>query len=160
MWFTKFQLIASALVSAGLALSAGAETNQKTTANKELKKLAGTWEVVSVESNGRKAADDEIRGLAYVFEASVKWKLQKDGQTQAEGTLTIDATKEPPRIDYKIVTSISEESKGKSSLGIYELDGDRLKVCRTWPDNDQRSSQFAAAAASKCILTEFKRKIK
>lgn len=143
-----------------MVIAAGAQTDKKTTVKKELKKLAGTWEVVSVESNGRKGAEGELTGLAYVFEADGKWKLQKDGENQAEGTYTIDPAKEPPTIDYKIVSSISEESKGKSSLGIYKLDGDKLTVCRTWPDNEQRPTEFVAGEESKCILTVFTRKKK
>ncbi len=160
MPWIKRNLAPIALLFASMAIAAGEETDRETTVKKELKKLEGTWEVVSVESNGRKGAEGELTGLAYVFEANGKWKLQKDGESQAEGTFTIDPTKNPPTIDYKIVSSISEESKGKTSLGIYKLDGDKLTVCRTWPDNDQRPAEFAASAESKCILTEFNRKKK
>jgi uncharacterized protein (TIGR03067 family) len=160
MLLTKKCLAATALLAVSLVLAAEEQTDKKTPVKKELKKFAGTWEVVSVESDGRKAAEGEIEGLAYIFEANGKWRLQKDGDTQAEGTFTIDPAKDPPTIDYKIVSSISEQSKGKSSLGIYNLEGDRLKVCRTWPDHDQRPTEFAAPAESKCILTEFKRKKK
>jgi RNA polymerase sigma factor (sigma-70 family) len=127
-------------------------------AQKELKKLAGTWEVLSVESNGRKDRKDDIKGLAYVFEANGKWKLKKDEDIRAEGTFKIDTTKKPATIDYKIVSSIDKGSIGKTSLGIFKLDGDKLTVCRTWPDNDDRPTEFTAGADSKCILTEFKRK--
>jgi uncharacterized protein (TIGR03067 family) len=157
---TKRNLAPIVLLFASIAIAAGEQTDKKTTVKKELKKLEGTWEVVSVESNGRKAAEGELTGLAYVFEANGKWKLQKDGESQAEGTYTIDPTKKPPTIDYKIASSIVEETKGKPSLGIYKLDGDKLTVCRTWPDNDQRPTEFAAAAESKCILTVFNRKKK
>jgi RNA polymerase sigma factor (sigma-70 family) len=126
---------------------------------KALKQLAGTWEVLSVESNGRKGKEGEVTGLTYVFETSGKWKLMKDDDVQAEGTFKIDPSKKPATIDYKIVSSIAADSKGKSSLGIYELNGDKLKVCRTWPDNDQRPEEFEAGSDSKCILTQFKRKV-
>lgn len=157
---TKRNLAPIILLFASMAIAAGEQADKKTAVKKALKKLEGTWEVVSVESNGMKGAEADVTGLAYVFEANGKWKLQKDGETQAEGAFTIDPAKEPPTIDYKIVSSISEESKGKSSLGIYKLDGDKLTVCRSWPDNDQRPTEFAAAAESKCILTVFIRKKK
>jgi RNA polymerase sigma factor (sigma-70 family) len=131
---------------------------KNTAVKKALRKLAGTWQVMTVESDGKTGAAEDIKGLAYVFEANGKWKLARDDQTLAEGTFVIDPAKDPPTIDYKIVSTTAEQDKGKSSLGIYELDGDRLKVCRTWPDNDQRPTAFAAPAGSKCILTEFQRK--
>lgn len=160
MRLTRWRLAVPALLAAGLVLGAGEQTDKESAARKESKKLEGTWQVISVESDGRKAAEDDIKGLVYVFEAGGKWRLQKDDQTLAEGTFTIDPAKGPATIDYKIVSSTAEQAKGKSGLGIYELDGDRLKVCRTWPDNDQRPTEFAAAVGSKCILTEFKRKPK
>jgi uncharacterized protein (TIGR03067 family) len=52
---------------------------------------------------------------------------------------------------------MSETMKGTTSLGIYELDGDTLKVCRTWSDNDTRPTEFAAGKDGKLILSEFKR---
>jgi RNA polymerase sigma factor (sigma-70 family) len=160
MPWTRLNLASIVLVFVRMAMVAGEQTDRDATVKQELKKLEGTWEVVSVESDGRQGAAEDLKGLAYVFETNGKWKLQKDGEAQAEGTFTVDPAQKPRRIDYKIESSISEESKGKSSLGIYELDGDTLKVCRTWPDHDQRPTEFAAGAGSKCILTELKRKRK
>src|SRR5262245_42026785 len=140
---------------AGFAVAPAAD--EKADVKKELEKLAGTWKVLAVESNGLKAEGDELKDLRYVFKKDGTWELQKDGQVQAYGTYSLDTSKQPPTIDYKIVESISETSKGKTSLGIYELDGDSLRVCRSWPDKDERPTDFSAGPDSKNILGEYQR---
>jgi uncharacterized protein (TIGR03067 family) len=124
---------------------------------KEMKKFAGTWAVVAVESNGRKGAEEDLKPLRYVFDAGGKWKLRRDDETIAEGTYEVDPTKKPRTIDFKIVSTVSERDKGATSLGIYEIEGDTLKVCRDWPGEGKRPSDFSAAADSKQILGEYKR---
>src|SRR5579864_4156047 len=54
---TKRNLANIVLLFASMALAAGEQEDKKSTVKKELKKLEGTWEVVSVESNGRKEAE-------------------------------------------------------------------------------------------------------
>jgi len=146
-----------ALVSLTGLLAATAPATKDSPVKKEVAKLAGTWVVSTVESNGRSATDDELEGLRYVFTADGAWKLQKATQTLAEGTYKLDPAKKPKTIDYQIVKTIAAQDKGKTSLGIYELAGDRLKVCRTWPENEERPGDFSAGPGSKRILTEFKR---
>src|SRR5947209_11138945 len=124
-------------------------------AKKEMKTLAGTWAAVSVESNGKKASDEEIKEIRYVFDAKGKWQLKSKGETIGEGTYTIDPTAKPKAITYKITTSISKKDDGKTSVGIYEVEGDYLKVCRTWPENLERPKEFSAGPDSKTILSEF-----
>jgi uncharacterized protein (TIGR03067 family) len=127
-------------------------------AKKELKKFEGTWVPVSVESNGKIGAEEDVKKVRYVFAADGKYKYLLDGNDVLEGTITIDPSKKPKTIDYKITRDDSGGgNKDKTSLGIYELDGDVLKVCRTWPENDKRPTEFAAPAGSKLILSEFKR---
>jgi uncharacterized protein (TIGR03067 family) len=138
-------------------LSPAADDEKEAAVKKEMKMLEGTWKVVSVESNGRKAADDEIKDFHYVYGADGKWKLMNGDQTLSEGTYKLDPSKSPKTIDYAIEKAPVERDKGKSSLGIYELDGDRLRVCRAWPGKDKRSAEFAAGADSECILAEYKR---
>jgi uncharacterized protein (TIGR03067 family) len=101
-----------------------------------------------------------LKGIRYVFKADGTFRLEKDGEAQMEGTIKLDPAKKPKQIDYKIEKSTSEAWKGVTSRGIYELDGDTLKVCRTWPDNDTRPTEFAAGKDSKLILSEFKREKK
>jgi uncharacterized protein (TIGR03067 family) len=121
-------------------------------AKKERKKLAGVWAVVSVESDGRKAAEDELKGLSYVFDEGGKWKLRKDGDAIAEGDFVIDPKKDPKTIDFRIASTVSERDKGKTSLGICEIDGDTLRICRDWPGEGKRPADFSAGSDSERVL--------
>jgi uncharacterized protein (TIGR03067 family) len=149
-------LVCLALGALGTAGVLAAE-DKKAAVQAELKKLAGTWKVQAVESNGRKGTDDELKGLRYVFKKDGKWELCKDDQTLARGTFTIDPTMKPKTIDFKIEESTGEGAKGKKSLGIYELEGNDLKVCRDWPGEGARPTDLSAGAESKRILGEYKR---
>ena len=48
------------------------------------------------------------------------------GQVNFKAKFTIDPTKKPKTIDYKMTEG---PTKGKTHLGIYELDGDTVKFC-------------------------------
>jgi uncharacterized protein (TIGR03067 family) len=138
-------------------LLAAADSAEEQAAKKEMEKLAGTWTVTTVESNGRKAAAEDIKDLRYVFKADGTWKLQKGSDALAEGTFKLDPSKKLRAIDYAITSSVNDRDKGKTSLGVYELAGDTMKVCRTWPGEGERPDEFAAGTDSKRILTEFTR---
>jgi uncharacterized protein (TIGR03067 family) len=50
---------------------------------------------------------------------------------------TIDPTKKPKTIDYVMLAGLT---KGKKQLGIYELDGDRVKFCFAAPGQERPSA--------------------
>jgi uncharacterized protein (TIGR03067 family) len=60
------------------------------------------------------------------------------------GTFVLDPGKKPKTIDIKFTEG---PEKGNTSLGIYELDGDTLKICLTITAKD-RPTEFAAKAKS------------
>ena len=145
------------LVVAFAAAAVADDDGAKKAAADEMKKFAGTWAPVAVEVNGMKLDEEMIKELRYVFKEDGTWKLTAGDNTVADGTFTVDPTKKPKTIDYKIVNSFQEEDKGKTSLGIYELDGDKLKVCRCMPAKAKRPDAFAAPADSMNLISEFKR---
>jgi uncharacterized protein (TIGR03067 family) len=146
--------LGSLLACACLAgFGAGKMTNHQ---GDDAKKLAGTWQVIAVEADGRKGSEEELKGLKYVFDAEGGWKLQNNGDTIAEGTYKLASSKKPKAIDYKITWTASDD-KDKISLGVYEIDGDTLRVCRGFPGKQERPGEFTAPAGSSNILGEYKR---
>lgn len=106
------------LLAASCILSAGDATK------KDLDRIQGEWKPVSVTINGE-------RVNAKVFSADrmlIKNKafVQKAGGKTVAGTFELDASKSPPHIDEE---SPGPEEQPIKSVGIYELDGDTLKVC-------------------------------
>jgi uncharacterized protein (TIGR03067 family) len=92
-------------------------------AEKDLKKLVGTWEEVSHVADGKKMTADELKGMTVVIDASGKWEALKDGTSFLKGTLKLDPAKKPKAADYTI------EGSDMVAKGIYEVDGDTWKHC-------------------------------
>ena len=91
---------------------------------KDLKKMAGDCTPVLMQLNGKKQPEELLK--------SIKLTIRGDkyntvvGKEKDEGTLELDATKEPREMD--IITSVGE-NKGKPIRCIYEIKGDELRVC-------------------------------
>src|SRR5687768_16632699 len=84
----------------GVSATSAADDDKKKEVKKEMERLAGVWLPVTVETGGMKAdgTDDALKGLQYVFTADGKFRLEKDGEVQMEGTYTLDPSKKPKQI--------------------------------------------------------------
>jgi len=133
-----YTLIAMVMVS-----SAFADDTEK-----ELKKMAGTWECTSQTRDGTKSGADEIKGLTVVIEASGKWEAFRDGTSILKGTVKIDPSKKPKTADWAV------EGTDIVAKGIYDVDGDSFKHCFSLKD---RPTEFASKAGSEVTNAVFKR---
>lgn len=108
------------IASASVADEPKAEANQAAIA-KALETFAGTWEIASVQPDG---ATKNARQL--VFNKDGTYAAQdKNGMELWAGTFEIDPTAKPYVWDHR---SNDAKKEGKDVLGIYELEGDKLKV--------------------------------
>ena len=111
---------------------------------KELDALQGNWTLVASEGRGRKVSDEEIKthpGLAEID--GNKMRIFVKDLHDMEGVVRFDPTVTPKTIDY-LHLSDSDPDKGKMGLGIYELQGDSLRIC--WAITglkEGRPSQFS-----------------
>jgi uncharacterized protein (TIGR03067 family) len=104
--------------------------------------LQGEWEVVSAESNGEPPPPGLLDGAKFAFAGDALTLLGK------EGAFELDATHTPRRIDFV---------RGKArQLGIYELDGDTLKLC-VGPADD-RPTEFKTRPRTDHSLFVLRRK--
>lgn len=88
---------------------------------KALEEFTGTWEIVAVTPDG---ATKDARRL--VFKKDGTYAAQdKDGKELWAGTFEIDPTRTPKVWDHR---SHDAKKTGTDVLGIYEIDGDKLKV--------------------------------
>ncbi len=60
-----------------------------------------------------------------------------------EGTFELDATKSPPQLDVTVEKDVEGEVNGQKALGIYKLDGDKLKWCICEPSRNDRPIELA-----------------
>jgi uncharacterized protein (TIGR03067 family) len=140
------------LVLAVAVLMAVAPVMAEDAAKKEMAQLEGEWSMVSGELNG-----------ATIPEAMVKTgkRIAKDGETTIyfgkqlnfKAKFRIDPAKKPKAIDY---TMTAGPTKGKTHLGIYELDGDTVKFCFAAPGKD-RPTDFTAKEGSQQTFSVWKR---
>lgn len=98
---------------------------------KDLEKLQGTWAIVAMEAEGAKLPEEGYKGVKVVFE---KAKMTMGNGDNAEAAdISLEASKKP-----KWINSTSKD--GDKMQGIYELNGDNLKICMS-KETDPRNSK-------------------
>jgi uncharacterized protein (TIGR03067 family) len=120
---------------------------------KEMAQLEGEWTMVSGERDGQPLPDNFLQNAKRVAKDGVS-TISFGDRVYMKAKFSIDPMKKPKTIDYEIVEG---DNKGKKVLGIYEIDGDKVKFCFSTPDKD-RPSEFTAKAGSGNTLSVWKRK--
>jgi uncharacterized protein (TIGR03067 family) len=118
---------------------------------REVERLAGTWKVVAAERDGQ--ADEVSRDATTTFTKEGRLKVRFADNSEGEGTYKLDPTARTKAIDYTLDYG---PNKGKVLRGIYSLEGDTLKICRSDPDRE-RPADFATRADSGRMLFVLKR---
>ncbi len=132
--------------------SSGTLSDSKADLEKEVKKFQGTWTFESSETGGKKLVSDELKGLILIFEGD-KHTVKKGDEVIQVGTQILDLSKSPKAID---VTMTEGPNKGMVMLGIYEFDGDTLKVCFD-PQGKKRPTEFKTGPGSENFVNVHKR---
>ena len=130
----------------------GARADDKADAEKELKKLQGTWTFESVEVGGKEAPAADYKSMTVTFEGG-KFTVKTGDEVIQVGTEKLDPSKSPKAID---VTMTEGPNKGAVMLGIYEIDGDTLKVCFD-PQGKKRPTEFKSTPGSGDFVNVHKR---
>jgi uncharacterized protein (TIGR03067 family) len=123
---------------------------------KDLQAFKGTWRLNSKEVDGKKFSEEEIKDVIMSNDGSGRASVRRGDKVLAEATVKLDPTKKPKTID---VTFTEGERKGKTVLGIYEIESDAFRVCVARP-GDERPTEFTAKAGSGCTLIVYKREKK
>ena len=132
-----------ALLIAMTSLSAAGDDKDKAI-KEDRKKYEGTWQVVSLEVDGKKTAEEDAKKITVVNERDGKWAIEVEGKVVARGTSEIDPTKKPKTVDLTVTEG---DNKGQAALGIYEFKDDTRKVCLA-PAGKERPTEFTSAAGS------------
>ena len=119
---------------------------------KELQKFQGTWIVESQELDGKPAKTEEIKARTFFCGADV-FLIRKGSELLQLGVQKVDPTKSPKTINATISKGLYQ---GETMLGIYELDGDRLKVCFDI-EGQNRPREFKTSAKEGRFLAVYKR---
>jgi uncharacterized protein (TIGR03067 family) len=154
----KYATVVSAIVSliAGVCAPAMAGDACEEAVAKELQAFKGAWRVISKEVDGKKISEEEIKDVILTSDGSGKFSGRRGDKVFVEATARLDSAKNAKAID---VTYTEGEKKGKTVPGIYEIDGDTVRVCFSRPGDD-RPSEFSAKAGSGRTLVVYKREKK
>jgi uncharacterized protein (TIGR03067 family) len=127
------------LAACGLLLAAN-NTKEKPVMGDQ-QKIQGTWTLVSVERNGKPLPDEVIQHIKLIFAGDKLTTQSKDRKT--EGTFKLDSNKTPKEIDL--------DMDGHIGKGIYQLDGDNLKIVHG-EVGDARPQDFPRAGSGLTVL--------
>ncbi len=100
---------------------------------KDATELQGTWKVTALEAGGRQVPAESVKGNQFIFKGD---KVSLTGHAKDLRTYRLDATAEPKGID------ISGTDANEFSKGIYEIDGDTLKLCLSQSTKLDRPKDF------------------
>jgi uncharacterized protein (TIGR03067 family) len=140
----------SAVLTALLIVLSGVSGDEK----KDDEKIQGNWTVVSREFIGKKTPEAELKALKVTIKDGTI--TMDDGKKKEKIPYKLDPSKKPKAID---LANTGIESK-ETTLGIYELDGDTLKMCWSEKDPKHRATKFASDKDSGQTMIVLKREKK
>jgi len=110
-------------------------------ADDDLNKLQGTWSIVKVDKG--KGLGEDFAKVKFVFKDNTI--AVKDDTLDKTAHFKIDPSKKPKQIDI-----FPDKGAKAEVLGIYELDGDNLKLC--WNKGGARPLDFKASSDVVLVL--------
>jgi uncharacterized protein (TIGR03067 family) len=119
--------------------------------SRDLKKLEGTWRIISYEKNGLAYGKERLALMPLLTFKGSTYSWSDSGRPGK--IVRIDANANPKTIDYQITEG---SDKGETELGIYEIKGDTLKDCFA-PQGGQRPKDFNAQQGSARTLVVYER---
>jgi uncharacterized protein (TIGR03067 family) len=104
---------------------------------KDLAALQGEWAMVSGSADGQQMPEEMRKQMKRVCKGNETTTTMGE-QVFLKAKFVIDPSKKPKSIDYQMTDGAT---KGKTQLGIYEVDGDTFRACFSAPD-DPRPTDF------------------
>lgn len=141
------RFLLTSLVIALLAADAGEDAIQK-----ELKRFEGTWRFVSIEVGGMQLDQKDFKNSKLILKGNEFTMVEP--MSTVKGTYKVDVRKKPKHIDAKFADG---PEKGKTLLGIYELEGDTYRACINVAGEGPRPTEFTSKPGSTHVLEVLKR---
>jgi uncharacterized protein (TIGR03067 family) len=119
-------------------------------------KVQGTWAAVQAAFDGKKAQDEVVRALEVVITGdtiTITSPSAVEYFPSETGTYKLDPSSKPKTID---LTLTAGPNKGKTLAGIYQLEGDNLKLC-IHGAGKERPKEFDSKKGTDGMLLELKR---
>jgi uncharacterized protein (TIGR03067 family) len=138
---------AALLLSAGVLLAADAPK-----AATDQDRIQGKWKITAQVEEGKPSPPARYEKMCLRFTADKMIAVERDEKHEA--TYKLGPRRTPPAIE---ITPDDGPSKGEQARGIYQLDGDRLKICLTLEAGKEPPTDFSAPADSGRVLLTLER---
>jgi uncharacterized protein (TIGR03067 family) len=125
--------------------------------DKDQEKLQGTWKFVEAIDDGKAAPQELIAKWAIKIagdKMTVVIVVPGEPEESHSVTFKLDSTKKPKASD---AVPQDGPQKGKTLPGIYEIEGDSLKICLPNKETANRPTEFASPKKSDLGLMVLKR---
>jgi uncharacterized protein (TIGR03067 family) len=119
----------------------------------DAKALHGTWIPVKAELGGQPMPDAVLKTITLKLNNS-EYEVSVAGEPGPDkGTWTLDSTARPKGMK---ITGVKGPNAGKTFPAIYELEGDRFRVCYDL-SGAKRPTEFKTSAGTQLYLVTYKR---
>jgi RNA polymerase sigma-70 factor (ECF subfamily) len=116
-------------------------------------KLEGTWKVVGGEEGGKAFPTKDVKGEVIITKDTITVQSKEDKRVMR---YKVDPSRKPGTIE---MTTLEGKDKGETAQGIYQLEGDTLKMAFA-PKGQERPTEFSTKAGSKQMMFVMKRQSK
>jgi uncharacterized protein (TIGR03067 family) len=126
-----------------------------TRAADDLAALRGTWKPTKAELAGQPMPPPILQSITLKLDgANYEVIVQTpEGPSPDNGTIAIDAAEKPKAMT---VTGVTGPNAGRTFPAIYELTGDRLRICYDL-SGAKRPTEFKTAPGTKLYLVDYAR---
>ncbi len=118
----------------------------------DAKTLEGVWMPVEAELGGQSMPEAVLKTISLKLHDG-KYEVFVAGEPD-RGTYTIDPSTKPKSMR---ITGTDGPNKGKTFPAIYELEGERLRICYDL-SGKQRPADFSTAAGTRLYLVTYDRR--
>jgi uncharacterized protein (TIGR03067 family) len=110
--------------------------------------LQGVWRVTASEQGGEKVPAEDLKDLYLIFLGDAI-HIREGGKSEEKFAFTLDPTKKLKEMDLTIRFG---PNKGRIDRAIYDLDGNRLRICIQGDKDAPRPRDFSTRAGGKLWL--------
>jgi uncharacterized protein (TIGR03067 family) len=116
---------------------------------KDLDKMQGTWNIVSLVADGKEAPARELKIISLTIKGDQSTFV--NGDKMSKGTYKLDPSKQPKALDIVLTEG---SAKGKTLFAIYDFEGEQLRICYHLKE---RPTAFESKTGSANTLQVWKR---
>jgi uncharacterized protein (TIGR03067 family) len=133
------------------ATSTATDSSPAAFAKLQYARLQGTWAAINGEAGGQAIPGSDLINMRLVFDADHVTAMGAGAKVDGEGSFELETTASSRRIKITY-----QGARNRFAIGVYDLDGDRLKICIGDPAEDT-VTEFKSRPGTSILLAEFVR---